>query len=161
MTGDTTGFLIVGAVLFCLGVVGFLTRRNLILMLISAELMLHAVAINLTSFSRHYGHHDGQVFTIFLLTIAACEAGIGLSLVLVLYQRTKSLDVRLWSNLGEVPLAPEAAPVPGKRDSHEALPVLTPAGIAPLASSLASGPLAAVQGVGGAASGRSHQASRT
>ena len=93
--------LIVGATLFVLGVIGFLTRRNLILIMLSAELMLHGVSINLTAFSRYHGNPQGQVFTIFVLTIAACEAGLGLSLILSLYQRRKSLDVLLWGKLGE------------------------------------------------------------
>ena len=61
--------LVVGATLFILGMIGFLTRRNLILIMLSAELMLHGVAVNLTAFSRYHGNPQGQVFTIFVLTI--------------------------------------------------------------------------------------------
>jgi NADH-quinone oxidoreductase subunit K len=127
--------LVVGAILFALGMIGFLTRRNLILIVLSTELMLHGVSLNLTAFGRYHGNPQGQVFTIFVLTIAACEAGLALSLILTLYQRRKSLDVFLWANLGEddlpvlsgggVPAQPKAA------DPNADLPHLTPAGRAP------------------------------
>lgn len=128
--------LVVGAILFVLGMIGFLTRRNLILIMLSAELMLHGVAVNLTAFSRYHGDPQGQVFTIFVLTIAACEAGLSLALVLSLYQRRKSLDVFLWGKLGEDDLPvvtgpttpiPSAPPI----DPNADYPHLTPAGRMP------------------------------
>jgi NADH-quinone oxidoreductase subunit K len=127
--------LVVGAILFALGMIGFLTRRNLILIVLSTELMLHGVALNLTAFGRYHGNPQGQVFTIFVLTIAACEAGLALSLILTLYQRRKSLDVFLWANLCEEDLPvlsgdvnpPRTVPV----DPNTNLPHLTPAGRAP------------------------------
>jgi NADH:ubiquinone oxidoreductase subunit K len=85
MTDPLAGQLAVGAILFALGAIGFLTRRNLILMMLSAEMMLHGVSINLTAFGRYHGNASGQVFTIFVLTIAACEAGLALALILNLY----------------------------------------------------------------------------
>ncbi len=123
--------LAVGAILFILGMIGFLTRRNLILILLSAELMLHGVSVNLTAFGRHHQNASGQAFTIFVLTIAACEAGLALALILTLYQRRKSLDVFLWGNLTETeppqpPAAPPAEPVPAVE-----FPQLTPSGRAP------------------------------
>jgi NADH-quinone oxidoreductase subunit K len=128
--------LIIGAILFTLGMIGFLTRRNLILIMLSAELMLHGVSVNLTAFGKYHGNPQGQVFTIFVLTIAACEAGLALSLILTLYQRRKSLDVFLWGKLGEddlpvlsgTPLQP--AP-PKMADPNADFPHLTPAGRAP------------------------------
>jgi NADH-quinone oxidoreductase subunit K len=101
MMGDSTSFLAVGAALFILGGVGFVTRRNMILIFLSAELMLHGVSLTLLTFGRMHGNLEGQSFTIFILTVAACEAALGLSLILALYQRTKSLDVELWSRLRE------------------------------------------------------------
>jgi NADH-quinone oxidoreductase subunit K len=133
MTAQLESHLALGAILFALGAIGFLTRRNLILMMLSAELMLHGVSINLTAFGRYHGNASGQVFTIFVLTIAACEAGLALALTLNLYQRRKSLDVQLWSNLGEPDLpqlAPEAPSLPSTEAVHE-LPHLTPAGPMP------------------------------
>jgi NADH-quinone oxidoreductase subunit K len=127
--------LVIGAILFALGMIGFLTRRNLILIVLSTELMLHGVSLNLTAFSRFHGNPQGQVFTIFVLTIAACEAGLSLALVLTLYQRRKSLDVFLWGNLGEEDLpvlSSQTTPTPAKpADPNIDLPHLTPAGRAP------------------------------
>jgi NADH-quinone oxidoreductase subunit K len=124
--------LVVGALLFALGLLGFLTRRNLILIMLSVELMLHGVAVNLTGFGRYHGNASGQVFTIFMLTIAACEAGLALALILTLYQRRKSLDVQLWSQLGEPDLPQLAVDEPPVTlPPAEPLPRLTPAGRAP------------------------------
>lgn len=133
MTAQLESQLVIGAILFVLGAIGFLTRRNLILMMLSAELMLHGVAVNLTAFGRYHGNSSGQVFTIFVLTIAACEAGLALALILGLYQRRKSLDVHLWGNLGE-PDLPQMSTDDGPRiePQHPAdLPHLTPAGRMP------------------------------
>ena len=110
MSGASTPFLAVGAVLFILGGIGFVTRRNLILIFLSAELMLHGVSLTLVTFGRMHGSLEGQSFTIFILTVATCEAALGLSLVLALYQRTKSLDVDLWSRLREPDLPAYATP---------------------------------------------------
>jgi NADH-quinone oxidoreductase subunit K len=108
MTDDSGAFLAVGAVLFILGGIGFVTRRNLILIFLSAELMLHGVSLTLLTFGQMHRSLEGQSFTIFILTVAACEAALGLSLVLSLYQRTKSLDVDLWSRLREADLPASA-----------------------------------------------------
>jgi NADH-quinone oxidoreductase subunit K len=123
--------LAVGAVLFILGMIGFLTRRNLILIMLSAELMLHGVSVNLTAFGRHHQNASGQVFTIFVLTIAACEAGLALSLILTLYQRRKSLDVFLWGNLSEGKSQNPPQEAPAQRSPSAEFPHLPPAGRAP------------------------------
>ena len=104
MIGSYEAYLAVGAALFVIGSVGFLTRRNLILMMLSAELMLHGVSLTFVAFGRMHGRMEGQVFTIFLLTVAACEAGLSLSIILSLYQRAHSLDVEIWSSLKEADL---------------------------------------------------------
>ena len=130
--------LIVGAVLFAVGAFGFLTRRNLILMMVSTELMLHGVSLNLVAYSAGHGDFQGQAFTAFVLTVAACEAGLGLALVLALFRRRKTLDVNVWGRLGEA--APTSADRPAKPsvevpipDGPEpAFPRLTPAGPPPL-----------------------------
>ena len=127
-------YLVVGAILFVLGAIGFLTRRNLILMMLSTEMMLHGVSLNLVAFSRVHGNYQGQAFTIFVLTVAACEAGLALALVLALYQRRKTLDVTVWRDLGEP--SPESRPV-GELPLSEPepqepeFPRLTPAGRLP------------------------------
>jgi NADH-quinone oxidoreductase subunit K len=122
--------LTIGAVLFVLGAIGVLTRRNLIVIVLSAEMMLHGVALSLVTFSNWHQNNSGQVFTIFVLTVAACEAGLALSLVLALYQRTKSLDVNLWTAIREadVPGPPPDEPSPITPTEIRDLPRLTPAG---------------------------------
>lgn len=94
-------YLMVGAILFILGAIGFITRRNLFVMVLSAEMMLQGVAINLIAFGHHHGNYRGQVFIVFILTVAACEAALGLALILAIYHRRKSLDVAVWQSLGE------------------------------------------------------------
>ena len=101
MTPEEQRFLLVGAGLFVLGAIGFITRRNLILMVLSAELMLHGVSLTLVTFGNMHQTNEGQAFTIFTLTVAACEAGLALSLVLSLYRKSHSLDIQLWSELRE------------------------------------------------------------
>jgi NADH-quinone oxidoreductase subunit K len=128
-----SSYLIVGAVLFVLGMIGFLTRRNMILMFLCAEMMLQGVAINLVAFARHHGNLHGQVFTLFIITVAACEAALALALILMLYRTKKSLDVSLWQDLREpgqeaILDLDEPAPEPSQ---EEPLPHLTPSGIAP------------------------------
>ena len=71
-------YLAVGAALFGIGLVGFLTRRNLITMFLCAEMMLQGVVLNLLAFGMHHGHIGGQVFALFIVTVAACEAGLAL-----------------------------------------------------------------------------------
>src|SRR4051794_41283630 len=94
-------YLIVGAILFTLGIIGFLARRNLIIMFLSAEMMLQGVTINLAAFARERGNLQGQAFILFILTVAACEAALALALILMLYRRKGSLDVSLWQDLRE------------------------------------------------------------
>ena len=94
-------YLAVGAILFALGMVGFLARRNLIVMFLCAEMMLQGVAINLVAFARYRGNLQGQAFVLFILTVAACEAAIALALILMLYKRKGSLDVSAWQDLRE------------------------------------------------------------
>src|SRR5271155_5170716 len=92
-------YLVVGAILFCLGLIGFLARRNMIVMFLSAEMMLQGVALNLAAFARFRGNLQGQAFVLFIITVAACEAGIALALILMLFKRRGSLAVRLWPDL--------------------------------------------------------------
>ncbi len=125
-------YLIVGAILFGLGLVGFLTRRNLIIMFLCAEMMLQGVAVNLVAFARHRGNLQGQSFALFIITVAACEAAIALALILILYRSKGSLDVSLWQELREPDQEPtiDEEPLPVE-EAVEPLPRLTPAGIEP------------------------------
>jgi NADH-quinone oxidoreductase subunit K len=125
-------YLVVGAILFVLGMIGFLARRNLILMFLSAEMMLQGVAVNLVAFAHYRGNLQGQVLTLFILTVAACEAAIALALILALYRSRKSLDVSLWQDLREADQEPivDEEPLP-EPPPEEPLPHLTPAGPEP------------------------------
>src|SRR5260370_32258025 len=87
-------FLVVGAILFCLGLIGFLARRNLIVMFLCAEMMLQGVALNLVAFARYRGNLQGQAFVLFIVTVAACAAAVALALILLLSKRRGSLYVR-------------------------------------------------------------------
>jgi len=88
-------YLIVGAVLFCIGVFGVLARRNAIAILMGIELMLNAVNINLVAFWRYVNPTvaTGQVFALFVLTVAAAEAAVGLALIIAIYRHRASINV--------------------------------------------------------------------
>jgi NADH:ubiquinone oxidoreductase subunit 11 or 4L (chain K) len=88
-----TQFLVLSAFLFCVGVYGVLARRNGVLVLMSVELMLNAVNINLVAFAARLGDVAGQVFALFVITIAAAEVGVGLAIVLLIYRNR--VDVNL------------------------------------------------------------------
>lgn len=95
MSALTLGhYLALGAVLFCISVAGlFLNRKNVIMLLISLELMLLSVNINFVAFSRSLGDAAGQVFVFFILTVAAAEAAIGLAILVTLFRNRRSIDV--------------------------------------------------------------------
>ena len=133
MTVPLSHYLAVGAALFVLGAIGFLTRRNLIILFLSAEMMLQGVALNLVAFARDRGNLHGQVFTLFIITVAACEAGLALALILTLYRSRRSLDVSLWQDLREAGQEPtvDAEPLPPPAP-EEPMPVLTPSGQQPI-----------------------------
>ena len=96
---NTEAYLFVGAMLFVIGIVGFLTRRNLIIIFLCTELMFQGVALTLVAFSRQGGNLAGQAFTLFVLVAAAAEAALALGLIVYLYRRRPSLDVDIWSML--------------------------------------------------------------
>ena len=86
-------FLILAAVLFCIGVYGVVARRNGVLVLMSVELILLSVNINLVAFSSFLGDMVGQVFAMFILTVAAAEAAIGLAILVVYFRNRGSIEV--------------------------------------------------------------------
>ena len=87
-------YLILGAIIFTIGVIGiFLNRKNLIIILMCIELLLLAVNINLVSFSIFLNDLSGQIFTLFILTVAAAEAAIGLAIIVVYYRNSGSIHV--------------------------------------------------------------------
>jgi NADH-quinone oxidoreductase subunit K len=92
-------YLAVGAIMFVIGMIGFMTRRNLIVMFLCTELMFQGVAINLIAFGRYHGNFAGQGFVIFVLVIAAAEASLALGLVVLLFRQKNTLDADAWREL--------------------------------------------------------------
>ena len=86
-------FLLLAAVIFCIGVYGVIARRNAVLVLMSVELILNSVNINLVAFSLMNDSVDGQVFALFVIAIAAAEVGVGLAIVLLIYRNRGSVDL--------------------------------------------------------------------
>lgn len=126
--------LVVGAILFALGLVGILTRRNLIVMFLSAELMLQGVSVSLVAWSRYHGDFGGQVLVIFVLTVAACEAAVALVFVLQAFARTGRLDSAAWQSLRESNLPRRVDhELPAIDSMPPSFPRLTPAGVLPAA----------------------------
>jgi NADH-quinone oxidoreductase subunit K len=97
----TTVALVLSAAMFTIGLVGFLVRRNMILMFLCTELMLQAASIAFIAFGRMRGDTGGQVFVIFILTVAAAEAALALGLVVLLYRRRETLSAEAWQELHE------------------------------------------------------------
>jgi NADH:ubiquinone oxidoreductase subunit K len=86
-------FLLLAAVLFCIGVYGVLARRNGVAVLMSIELILNAVSLNLVAFGAFQNDVGGSVFALFVITVAAAEVGIGLAIVLLIYRNRRSVDL--------------------------------------------------------------------
>jgi NADH:ubiquinone oxidoreductase subunit K len=86
-------FLLLSAVLFSIGVFGVLSRRNAVSVLMSIEILLNAVNINLIAFAVFHGDVVGQVFALFVIAVAAAEVGVGLAIVLMLYRNRRSIDI--------------------------------------------------------------------
>lgn len=101
-TLDQTGlihFLAVGGIMFAIGMIGFVARRNLIMMFLCTELMFQGVVINLVAFGAYHGNFAGQAFTIFVLVIAAAEASLALGLIVLLFRHRATLDADAWREL--------------------------------------------------------------
>ena len=88
----TQWYLFLGTALFTIGVIGVLTRRNILIILMSIELILNSVNINLVAFSHFFGSVDGQVFAIFIITDAAAEAAVGLGLIIALFRNKETIN---------------------------------------------------------------------
>ncbi|MEJ6721861.1 NADH-quinone oxidoreductase subunit NuoK [uncultured Ilumatobacter sp.] len=84
-------FLLLAAVLFCIGVFGVIARRNAVMVLMSIELILNAVNLNLVAFALMNNNQEGQVFALYVIAIAAAEVGVGLAMVLMIYRNRKSI----------------------------------------------------------------------
>ena len=92
-----TEYVILGAILFAFGVIGFLARRNLIVIFLSTELMFQGVIVTAVAFARLHRNVEGEAFALFLLAIAAVEAGLALGMVVLLFRRRGTLDAEAWS----------------------------------------------------------------
>lgn len=125
-------YLVVGAILFALGAAGFLIRRNMIVMFLCAEMMLQGISLSLVAWGRYHGSWGGQMFVLFIITVAACEAAIALALILMLFHRSGKLDIAFWQEVRE-----EGQPayvdreVPEEREEDRVWPRLTTAGVRP------------------------------
>jgi NADH-quinone oxidoreductase subunit K len=86
-------YLFLGAALFTIGVIGVLTRKNIMVILMSIELMMNAVNINLIAFSGHLGQTAGQIFAIFVITVAAAEAAVGLGIVIAMFRNKETMNI--------------------------------------------------------------------
>jgi NADH-quinone oxidoreductase subunit K len=124
--------LIIGALLFGLGMIGFLARRNMIIMFLCAEMMLQGIAVSLIAWGRYHNDWGGQMLVIMILTVAACEAGLALALIVMLYQRTGRLDIAAWSEIREESLpAYQDVELDEFTADTQVWPKLTPSGILP------------------------------
>jgi len=86
-------YIVVAALMFVIGLMGILIRRNFLIILFSVELMLNAANINLVAFSRSYGEVDGQIISLFVIVIAAAEAAVGLAIIIVLFRKKATTNV--------------------------------------------------------------------
>jgi NADH-quinone oxidoreductase subunit K len=86
-------YLILSAILFAIGTVGVLTRRNAIVIFMCVELMLNAVNLTFIAFSKYLGNLDGQIFVFFVMTVAAAEAAVGLALMIAFFKNRESIDI--------------------------------------------------------------------
>ncbi len=96
---QATALMIVGAMLFGIGVIGFLTRRNLIILFLCTEVMFQGVLLNLVAVGLLWNDLQGQVFGLFVLVIAAVEAGLGLAIIVMMYRRRGTLDAESWREM--------------------------------------------------------------
>lgn len=92
-------YLVLSAVLFSMGMAGVLLRRNIIVLLMSIELMLNAVNISFVAFSKYNNNLEGQVMVFFVMTIAAAEAAVGLALAVSIFKRFKEVNIRFFEHL--------------------------------------------------------------
>jgi NADH-quinone oxidoreductase subunit K len=125
-------YLVVGALLFGIGLVGFVARRNMIVMFLAAEMMLQGVSLSLVAWGRFHNNFDGQMLTIFIIVVAACEAAIALTLVLKLAERSGKLDMAVWQSIREENQPPFVdQELPDAPTPKPTWPHLTPSGVEP------------------------------
>lgn len=96
---DITYYIYLSVVLFSIGVLGVLVRRNAIILFMCIELMLNSVNLLFVAFSSYYGDANGQLFVFFIMVVAAAEVAVGLAILVMMYRNTKSVDVSLLDKL--------------------------------------------------------------
>lgn len=92
-------YVLLSAILFCIGVLGVLTRRNAIILFMSVELMLNSVNLLLAAFSAYHSDPAGQIFVFFIMAVAAAEVAVGLAIIIMIYRNTHSVDINDLSRL--------------------------------------------------------------
>ena len=92
-------YIVLSTLLFAIGAIGVLTRRNAIILLMCIELMLNAVNLLLVTFSTFFGNGEAQIFVFFIIVVAAAEATIGLSILIMAYRNSKSIDIEMFNKL--------------------------------------------------------------
>ena len=125
-------YLLVGGVQFAIGLVGFLVRRNLIVLFLCAEMMLQGISVSLVAWARYVDDWGGQILVLFIIAVAACEAAIAMTLILALARRSNKLDMVIWQDLREANVAAYVdREVPEERAPSATWPTLPPAGVQP------------------------------
>lgn len=137
MAGDLVAlqnYLMVGGLLFVIGMIGFLVRRNMIVMFLCAEMMLQGVSLSLIAWGRYHNDFGGQMMVLFIIAVAACEAGLGLALILALFKYSNRLDIAFWQDLREAGQTRYVdTKMPEETADDHVWPTLTPAGVRPAA----------------------------
>ena len=96
---DVSWYIVLSALIFCIGLAGVLTRRNPLVVLLSLELLLNAGNLSLIAFSRMWGNAEGQIFALIVMVVAACEVVVGLGLIVAMYRNRIPIDVDEMSEL--------------------------------------------------------------
>lgn len=126
-------YLVVGALLFVIGLIGFVVRRNTIVMFLCAEMMLQGVSVSLIGWGRYHDDWGGQMLVLFIIAVAAAEAGIAMALVMMLFHKSGTLDIAFWQDLRD-----EGLPrfvdrqIPEAREEEHVWPTLPVAGVEPV-----------------------------
>ena len=94
-----THYIILSSALFCIGIMGVLTRRNAIIVFMAIELMLNAVNLLLAAFSSYYSDPAGQIFVFFIMAVAAAEVAVGLAIIVMIYRNIQSIDIGVLNKL--------------------------------------------------------------
>jgi NADH-quinone oxidoreductase subunit K len=124
--------LLLGAFLFAAGMFGVLVRRNLIVVFLCVEMMLQGVSLSLVAWGALHGDWGAQMLVTMIITVAACEAGVGLVLILLLCKQSGTLDIAFWQHVREAGTEPYVdAEIPEEPQDREVWPALTKAGIKP------------------------------